>query len=274
MSSGSMTVGVTAGSLTRSFATSGSSYAWTSRLAGQTLQPFFDGDLVTAFDMDNQGAVIQANLSAGDNLSIAVNGSAATAYSLAMTNPFGFADFQTTSGTVRVARAVAVVETMNDAQNQQAIVRTRQDGTDTLAVMFYRVDDYAGTIGTLQPGDPGYAAAAQARAYQLSDSTATLSNNQTLLNSPGNGLYAQALLNGVNGGDIVAMELFNNTHNTQFWAFAQANELVNGQGVGHLWNYANNVWGWEDTLGGGDRDYNDLVVGYDFTSTAGHGILK
>jgi hypothetical protein len=25
---------------------------------------------------------------------------------------------------------------------------------------------------------------------------------------------------------------------------------------------------------GGDRDFNDLVVGYDFTAAAGHGILK
>ena len=28
------------------------------------------------------------------------------------------------------------------------------------------------------------------------------------------------------------------------------------------------VWGWEDTFGGGDRDYNDLVVGLDFTGAS------
>ena len=43
--------------------------------------------------------------------------------------------------------------------------------------------------------------------------------------------------------------------------------------VGHLWNYGLNTWGWEDTYGGGDHDYNDLIVGIDFTSTAGHGWL-
>jgi hypothetical protein len=41
--------------------------------------------------------------------------------------------------------------------------------------------------------------------------------------------------------------------------------------VGHLWNCGLNTWGWEDTYGGGDRDYNDMVVQLDFTSAAGHG---
>ena len=30
------------------------------------------------------------------------------------------------------------------------------------------------------------------------------------------------------------------------------------------------LWGWEDYNGGGDSDCNDLVVQFDFTSTAGH----
>jgi hypothetical protein len=48
---------------------------------------------------------------------------------------------------------------------------------------------------------------------------------------------------------------------------------ANGQHVSHLWNYGSNVWGFEDTFGGGDHDYNDLVVGLDFTSASGHGWL-
>ena len=41
----------------------------------------------------------------------------------------------------------------------------------------------------------------------------------------------------------------------------------------HQWNYGLNVVGWEATLGGGDHDYNDFVVGVDFTSAYGHGYL-
>ncbi|MEW6123394.1 MAG: DUF4114 domain-containing protein [Pseudomonadota bacterium] len=58
-----------------------------------------------------------------------------------------------------------------------------------------------------------------------------------------------------------------------FWAFASANEQVNGQDVAHLWSYGLNTWGWEDLYGGGDRDYNDLIVQLDFTSTSGSGLL-
>ena len=72
-------------------------------------------------------------------------------------------------------------------------------------------------------------------------------------------------------GDYIAMKL---TSNGQvFWAFASANESVNGAYVAHLWSYGLNTWGWEDLYGGGDRDYNDLIVQLDFTSTAGAGLL-
>jgi hypothetical protein len=69
------------------------------------------------------------------------------------------------------------------------------------------------------------------------------------------------------------MQLTNLTSGTVYWAFSQANEKVDGRPVGHLWNYGLNTWGWEDTAGGGDRDYNDLVVGLDFTSAYGRGWL-
>lgn len=48
---------------------------------------------------------------------------------------------------------------------------------------------------------------------------------------------------------------------------------MSGQHVGHLWNYGVNTWGWEDMNGGGDFDYNDLIVGLDFTSASGNGWL-
>jgi len=77
----------------------------------------------------------------------------------------------------------------------------------------------------------------------------------------------------VNAGDLVAMQLTNQTTGNTYSAFAQANETVAGQHVGHLWNYGLNTWGWEDLPGGGDKDYNDLIVGIDFTSASGHGWL-
>src|SRR5262249_38239391 len=155
-------------------------------------------------------------------------------------------------------------ETAGGDPETDAIVRVRQNGSDTLNVSFYRVDDFTGTIGNARPGDSGYAAAAAVPAYQLA-------SGGTFLTRPGFGSYAQTMLQGVHAGDIIAMELVNNSHGNVYWAFAQGNEQVDGQNVGHLWAFAMNTWGWEDTFGGGDHDFNDLVVQLDFTSIAGNG---
>ena len=69
------------------------------------------------------------------------------------------------------------------------------------------------------------------------------------------------------------MKLVNNTSSAVFWAFANANEKPANEHIGHLWNYGLNTWGWEDQRGGGDRDFNDLIVQLDFTSAAGRGWL-
>jgi hypothetical protein len=167
---------------------------------------------------------------------------------------------------VRAARPVAVAETADGGSNETAIVRLRQDGTDNLSITFYRVDDLSGTINGLHPGDAGYQAALQGRAYHMT-------TGGTSISGPGYGKFEQSGLQHVNAGDLVAMQLTDTTHGAVYSGFAQANETVNGQHVGHLWNYGLNTWGREDTYGGGDHDYNDLIVGLDFTSASGHGWL-
>jgi hypothetical protein len=109
----------------------------------------------------------------------------------------------------------------------------------------------------------------------------TLSDGTTTTNAlagPGFGNMTEATMS-VRPGEIIAM-LLNSDADTMggtahtFYGFAQANEAINGTPVGHLWNYGFNTWGFEDTFGGGDRDYNDVVVQLDFTSMAGHQLLK
>ena len=267
MSSSGATIGIGLGSDVLSFSSGASgSYAWSSRLAQQSLQADFDPALVRLFDKYGQGAVMQSSVSSGEGLSVAINSASADAIQGTLSSPFGFADFVTDNGVVRVARAVAVAETAGGQDDQTAIVRVRQNGEDSLSVDFYRVDDLSGSINGLQPGQAGYAAAAQARAYQLA-------SGGTSLNGPGYGDYAQAALLDVDAGDLIAMKLVNDTSHNTYWAFAQANESMGGQPVGHLWNYGLNTWGWEDQRGGGDRDFNDLLVQFDFTSASGQGWL-
>ena len=242
------------------------SYAWTSRLAQQSLQDDFDPKLIRLFDKQGHGMLSEVMLSAGESLAVHIDGATAQAIQARLTSDFGFADFSTSAGAVRIARAVAVAETAGGGNDQVAIVRVRQNGEDSLSLSFYRVDDLGGTIDGLRPGDAGYAAAAQARAYQTT-------MGETSIDGPGYGNYAQVGLLDVDAGDLIAMTLTNNTSGTVYWAFASANETVHGRFVGHLWNYGANSWGWEDTLGGGDHDFNDLIVGIDFTSASGHGWL-
>ena len=209
---------------------------------------------------------MQQGMHAGDALAVSIDGGGAQAMQGTLSSAFGFADFTNIDGDVRVARPVAVAETAGGHDDQLAIVRIRQNGEDSLSLTLYRVDDLNGAIGGLHPGDAGYDAALHARAYHTT-------NGDTSIRGPGYGDFTQVELQHVNAGDLVAMQLTNNTTGDTYSAFAQANEVVDGQHVGHLWSYGLNTWGWEDTKGGGDRDFNDLVVGLDFTSAAGHGWL-
>ena len=104
------------------------------------------------------------------------------------------------------------------------------------------------------------------RAFQTID-------GHTGITGPGYGQFSEHLLKGVNANDIIAMRLDNLTTGGFYWAFANANEKANGQPAVHMINQGLNTWGWEDTHGLGDHDYNDLTVQLDFTSAHGHGWL-
>jgi Ca2+-binding RTX toxin-like protein len=253
------------------------SYAWTSRFAEQVMQDSFDPNLVRLFDKQAQGWVGSWDVAAGSSVSALIGQGMGFANQAALTSPFGMADFSTrtftakdddgvtstlTGGNIHLARAVAVAETVDRADGQTALVRVRQNGEDQLAVTFYKVDDYAGKIGNLNPGDAGYAAASAARAYGLQ-------SGDSLLLGPGYGLFEKTAITNVNGGDLIAMTLTNRSSGDVWYAFANANS----DGKGHIVNYGHNTWGFEDTRGGGDHDFNDLVVQIDFTSNYGNGWL-
>ena len=118
---------------------------------------------------------------------------------------------------MRVARPVAVAETVGGQNDQLAVVRLRQGGENDLQLTFYKVDDLAGTIDGLAPGHPAYAAAVQAHAIQTVSGASAITG-------PGYGQFSQTLLQGIDAGDIVAMRLDNLTTGAFYWAFANANE--------------------------------------------------
>lgn len=244
------------------------SLAWTTRLAQQSLQVDFDPGLAILFDKQAQGAVMQTGVAADEEISVWVDGANARALQASLSSPFGFADFFSgsdpfaASDAVRVARPIAVAQTVDGLDDQTAVVRIRQVGENSLSLQLYQVDDLSGTVDGILPGQAGYAQAAATNAYLTTDGASTIAG-------PGYGGFTQVTIADVDSGDLIAMKLTNVTTGAVFWAFAALNETVNNASVSHLWNYGANTWGWEDQLGGGDHDYNDMVVQLDFTSTYG-----
>ena len=219
------------------------------------------------FDKQAQGWVGQSVVEAGEHLSVSINAPSTVALQASMTSPFDFADFTSAAGAVRVARPVAVAETAGAADDTVAVVRVRQNGENTLSLTFYKVDDLTGTIDGLAAGRGGLSPRrSHGRAYQLT-------SGGTALSGPGYGNFGQSGLTNVDAGDFIAMKLVNNTTGAHYLAFAHANETVAGQTSAICGTTGLNTWGWEDTFGGGDRDFNDLIVQLDFTSASGHGWL-
>lgn len=241
-----------------------SAMAWTNRLAEQVMQQDFDPALVRLLDGGKQATPTTVHMTSGDAVSSTVAGYALGLYQADLTAPYGFASFGGQDAGVTLARPVAVAETAGGVDDQTAVVRVRQNGVDATSITFYKVDDLSGTIDGVAPGDPRYAALAAAHAYHLGDGS-------TALAGPGYGNYAETTLLHVNQGDLVAMALANGGQT--YYGFADANETVGADHITHLWNYGLNTYGFEDAFGGGDRDYNDLIVQLDFTSLTGHGWL-
>ncbi len=250
-----------------------SSRAWTARLAEQSLQTDFSADLVKLLDGASQSAPGTVSVAAGESVGVTINDTGAGLYQAKYTNDYGFVSWGAADGAVTLARPVMVAETAKGDDHVNAVVRLRQSGALDEHLMLYRVDDLEGHIKvndgsghiiTLAPGDAGYAAAAAQRAYKDVQDKITI-------DGAGYGQYSETQIKDVNHGDIIAMSLKAGDHT--YWGFTGGNETVNGEHVTHLWSYGNNTYGFEDLYGGGDRDYNDLIVQLDFTSTAGSGLL-
>ena len=54
-----------------------------------------------------------------------------------------------------------------------------------------------------------------------------------------------------------------------FFAFGAANS----GGISHFRTLGTNMFGFEDTKGGGDLDFDDLIIGFSFTSLSNTSLL-
>ncbi len=141
----------------------------------------------------------------------------------------------------------------------KADVVTKSDAVYNNNIGFYAVEDAIGTIktaaGTFQPGNPNYAIEAIKSAV-LSATKTDSKSNQDLV---GGKIYAPVLVaqgtladfiskNPTNGGDANAIHAYFNYLG------------ANPDKVDHFRLLGDNTFGVEDLYGGGDRDFNDLVI--------------
>ena len=118
---------------------------------------------------------------------------------------------------------------------------------------FYKIEDAQGSIrvgtATLKPGDIGYLEAAiQGRLAGID----IVGTNQQTVTSTGDFL----------GGALYAPLLIANsaTANANFSNVYTAYRLGNVDQADHIRLLGDNTFGFEDLAGGGDRDFNDLIV--------------
>jgi cyclophilin family peptidyl-prolyl cis-trans isomerase len=125
------------------------------------------------------------------------------------------------------------------------------------------VDDASGKIGTLSPGDPGYAKAALQR-RQVIFTRGQRAGATTTLSLQAGTLFGFYLAQNTTAQQVLASNPNDKTRKgaaVAFFSFSSAN----GDGITHVLanvDGANGrgVYAWEDLTGGGDLDYNDRVI--------------
>jgi len=126
----------------------------------------------------------------------------------------------------------------------------------------YPVDNSAGAIGALNPGDPGYLAAAWQRAQVIFASGSDANTPDTTLQFNGGDLLVYFIVQ-----NSTLSTLMTNNPNNQLGTYPLAFfslDRLNPDAVDHLVGFGNATDGYsqfsfEDFTSGGDRDYDDIV---------------
>jgi hypothetical protein len=146
-----------------------------------------------------------------------------------------------------------ILDLTNAPATNQATFEIKRDASFDNHIGFYKIEDILGTIkvGTnlLKPTDSGYRqAAVQGRIAGID----LVGTNAQTVNSTGDFL----------GGALYAPLLIANsaTANADFSNVYTAYMQGNADKADHIRLLADNTFGFEDLFGGGDRDFNDVIV--------------
>ncbi|QNJ17055.1 hypothetical protein SynA1840_01516 [Synechococcus sp. A18-40] len=124
---------------------------------------------------------------------------------------------------------------------------------DDSVLQWYEISDPEGSVhdslsgATFKPEDDGYLEAALRNAASIEDNRLELSHTEI-----------EPLNVTLKGGRFYAPLITNQRSGDHYVAFAAAN----GDGLDHFTSFGANRWGVEDLFGGGDFDFEDMIVNF------------
>src|SRR5262249_16505985 len=118
----------------------------------------------------------------------------------------------------------------------------------------YVLDDASGRVAGLLPSDPGYAEAALSRGQVVFASGAGQGARKTMTFQPGQFVGLYLVSNGTTGEALAGQRYV-------FFTFDEANADRFDHAQTRVRGDGGRDYRFEDTFGGGDRDFNDAVVG-------------
>lgn len=139
----------------------------------------------------------------------------------------------------------------------------------------YKVDSLTGGLDLngdrqidLKPGDSGYTEAALGRAQapltgvSLTAPDGFFSTTQQTVNLLGNQMYGMVIIPNSTIAEVLSQNPSNdpNFGPVALFSFNGANH----NGISQMSRLGSNLFGFEDMVGGGDQDYNDLILQFDF----------
>ena len=127
----------------------------------------------------------------------------------------------------------------------------------------YRIDDATGKIGNLNPGDAGYMTAALKRSKELNRGVEFDREGISAKNLDGGYIYAPFVV-----ADGTVDQVLNSSDPKAAPRVYFNYVAANADGFDHIKPLGANKFGFEDTWGGGDKDYNDLIFKVEATFTS------
>ncbi|AIE73895.1 MULTISPECIES: SwmB domain-containing protein [unclassified Synechocystis] len=161
-------------------------------------------------------------------------------------------------------------------QSVTAEVSISRAGAYDNFIALYQVDSLTGGLDVngdrqidLKPGDPGYTEAALGRAQDpltgvsLTAPDGFFSTSQETIKLLGNGMYGVVIIPNATIYQVLNQNPTNdpNLGPVALFSFNGANPT----GISQVARLGSNLFGFEDMVGGGDRDYNDLILQLEFS---------